>query len=73
MKVVNQPIMKKDAMALVSGKPVFTNDKAPKECLSCHRKTFLWHIFPCINCLNPWHFHSKLGVDRFDHECDRII
>ena len=33
MKVVNQPIMKKDAMALVTGKPVFTNDKAPKECL----------------------------------------
>ena len=30
MKVVNQPIMKKDAMALVTGKPVFTNDKAPK-------------------------------------------
>ena len=27
MKVVNQPIMKKDAMALVTGKPVFTNDK----------------------------------------------
>ena len=23
MKVVNQPIMKKDAMALVTGKPVF--------------------------------------------------
>ena len=30
MKVVNQPIMKKDAMALVTGKPVFTNDKAQK-------------------------------------------
>ena len=29
-EVVNQPIMKKDAMALVTGKPVFTNDKAPK-------------------------------------------
>ena len=27
MKVVNQPIMKKDAMALVTGKPVFTNDQ----------------------------------------------
>ena len=31
MKVVNQPIMKKDAMALVTGKPVITNDKAPKD------------------------------------------
>lgn len=30
MKVVNQPIMKKDAMALVTGKPVFTNDKGTK-------------------------------------------
>lgn len=33
MKVVNQPVMKKDAMALVTGKPVFTDDKAPKDCL----------------------------------------
>lgn len=30
MKVVNQPIMKKDAMALVTGKPVFTNDRHQK-------------------------------------------
>lgn len=33
MKTVNQPIMKKDAMALVTGKPVFMDDKAPKDCL----------------------------------------
>ena len=37
MKVVNQPIMKKDAMALVTGKPVFTNDKAPSACPLCWR------------------------------------
>lgn len=33
MKYVNQPIRKKDAMALVTGKPVYTNDIAPKDCL----------------------------------------
>ena len=26
MQVVGQPVMKKDAMALVTGKPVFTQD-----------------------------------------------
>lgn len=33
MKYVNQPIRKKDAMALVAGKPVYTDDIAPKDCL----------------------------------------
>lgn len=33
MKHVNQPIRKKDAMALVTGKPVYTDDIAPKDCL----------------------------------------
>lgn len=33
MKYVNQPVVKKDAMALVTGKPVYTDDIAPKDCL----------------------------------------
>lgn len=33
MKYVNRPIRKKDAMALVTGKPVYTDDIAPKDCL----------------------------------------
>lgn len=33
MKAVNTPIIKKDAMALVTGKPVYTDDIAPKDCL----------------------------------------
>lgn len=33
MKYVNQSIQKKDAMALVTGKPVYTDDIAPKDCL----------------------------------------
>ena len=33
MKYVNQPIRKTDAMALVTGKPVYTDDLAPKDCL----------------------------------------
>ena len=29
MKYVNQPVRKTDAMALVTGKPVYTDDLAP--------------------------------------------
>ena len=32
-KNVNRPVMKKDAMALVTGAPVYTDDLAPKDCL----------------------------------------
>ena len=31
MKAVNQAIIKKDAMALVTGKPVYTDDIAPQD------------------------------------------
>lgn len=30
---VNRPVIKKDAMALVTGAPVYTDDMAPKDCL----------------------------------------
>ena len=33
MKYVNKSVMKKDAMALVTGKPVYTDDIAPKDAL----------------------------------------
>ena len=33
MKYVNKAVPKKDAMALVTGKPVYTDDIAPKDCL----------------------------------------
>ena len=33
MGEVGQPIRKKDAMALVTGKPVYMDDLAPKDCL----------------------------------------
>ena len=33
MKYVNQPVRKTDAMALVTGKPVYTSDIAPKDSL----------------------------------------
>lgn len=32
-KFVNQPVVKKDAEALLSGKPVYTDDLAPENCL----------------------------------------
>ena len=31
MKYVNQPVRKTDAMSLVTGKPVYTDDLAPKD------------------------------------------
>ena len=33
MKYVNKPVPKTDAMSLVTGKPVYTDDLAPKDCL----------------------------------------
>ena len=33
MKNVNQGIRKKDAMALLMGKPVYMDDLAPRDCL----------------------------------------
>ncbi len=33
MKYVNSPVRKKDAMALVTGQPVYTDDLAPADCL----------------------------------------
>ncbi|MDO4336651.1 MAG: molybdopterin-dependent oxidoreductase [Eubacteriales bacterium] len=33
MNYVNKPVRKTDAMALVTGKPVYTDDLAPKDCL----------------------------------------
>ena len=33
MSYVNKPVRKKDARALVTGQPVYTDDLAPKDCL----------------------------------------
>ena len=33
MRYVNQPVIKSDAMALVTGKPVYMDDIAPRDCL----------------------------------------
>ena len=45
MKAVGQPIRKKDAMALVTGKPVFMDDLAPKDCLIGDRRYL--HVGRC--------------------------
>ena len=33
MREINRAVMKKDALALVTGKPVYTEDIAPSDCL----------------------------------------
>ena len=40
MKYVNKPVPKTDAMSLVTGKPVYTDDLAPSDCLIV--KILLW-------------------------------
>ena len=47
MKYVNQPIVKKDAYALLSGKPVYCDDLALKDCL-------------IIKLLRSPHAHAKI-------------
>ena len=47
MKYVNQPIVKKDAYALLSGKPVYCDDRALKDCL-------------IIKLLRSPHAHAKI-------------
>ena len=32
-RLISAPVVKKDAKALVTGKPVYTDDLAPKDCL----------------------------------------
>ena len=67
MRYVNTPVIKKDAMALVTGKPVYTDDLAPKNCLivkvlrSPHANAMIESIdtsvayrVPGIACILTW-------------------
>ncbi len=52
MKYVNAPVMKKDAMALVTGQPVYMDDLAPKDCLI--RKSTQKPACPCTDRGDPY-------------------
>ena len=67
MKEVNRAVMKKDALALVTGKPVYTQDLAPRACLvvkalrSPHAHALIRNIdtslaqkVPGIECVLTW-------------------
>ena len=53
-RIVNRPVRKKDAMALVTGKPVYMEDVAPADCLvvkvlrSPHANAIVEEIRPFI-------------------------
>ncbi len=47
LKFVHQPIVKKDAMALLTGQPVYTDDIAPADCL-------------CVKLLRSPHAHALI-------------
>ena len=49
MKYVNTAVKKLDADALVQGKPVYTDDLAPKDCL-------------IIKLLRSPHAHAKMSI-----------
>lgn len=51
---VNHPVMKKDAMALLTGKPVYTDDIAPKDCL-------------CVKLLRSPHAHALIRDIRTEN------
>lgn len=58
MKYINQPIVKKDAYALLSGKPVYCDDLALKECL-------------VIKLLRSPHAHAKINhIDK--HAAEKV-
>ena len=53
---VNKPVIKKDALALVTGKPVYVDDLAPKDCLivkvlrrMCRNSVLQWQDRPTRN------------------------
>ena len=49
MKYVNKPVRKKDAMQLVTGKPVYMDDIAPKDCLIVKLLPSILHLCqPCV-------------------------
>ena len=53
MGEVGQPIRKKDAMALVTGKPVYMDDLAPKDLSLIH---IFWKLFHNHMVQDyPWH------------------
>lgn len=49
---VNSPVIKKDAMALVTGKPVYTDDLAPRDCLIVKvlRSPYAHALIASIDC-----------------------
>lgn len=66
-KAINKAVMKKDAFALITGKPVYTQDLAPKDCLivkalrSPHANAIIKAIdvtaaqqVPGIECILTW-------------------
>ena len=51
MKVVNQPLRKKDAMQLVTGQPVYVDDVTPRDCL-CVRLLRSPHANAIVKSIN---------------------
>lgn len=53
LKIVNHNTMKLDALALVTGKPVYTDDLAPSNCL-------------IVKCLRSPHAFAKITAIKTD-------
>ena len=57
MKYVNKPVRKKDAMQLVTGKPVYMDDIAPKDCLIVKLLRSL-HVYAIVTSINKIFFFN---------------
>ena len=84
MRIVNQPVRKKDAMQLVTGQPVYMDDMIPEDCLivkllrSPHANAMVQEIqtdkamkVPGIEAIYTWRISTRTDEDL--HVQDRLI
>ena len=62
MKVVNQPLRKKDAMQLVTGQPVYVDDVTPRDCL-CVKLLRSPHANAIVKSINKTAAMKVLGME----------
>lgn len=72
-RYVNQPVRKKDAMALVTGQPVYTEDVAPKNCLTVKiiRSPYASAVIESVNKAAAMKVPGVVGIYTWEDCPDR--